>query len=356
MERAWLSNRKIMIYLDHAASTPMDTIAKKALIDSLEEYPNPSSAHSLGRGIADKIIMAKQDFYNFVEAKKTYELLFTSSATESNNTIISGLGLKSGDIVYCDFSDHASQIVPLKNIEGLDLRSFKDPIDPNARLFSFPHVNGQSGEINNYLEIAKNIKAKTKAYIHMDASQSFTKISISLKDGLVDSMSFSGHKMGGPKGIGGLFFKKYSIKPFLLGGGHQNDMRASTLSWPLINSFHKATQEALLKREANFNKAKKLQEYFIANLKHSKFLFENTSPYITSFAYLKKTSELVLKELDDQGIYISSTSACSSEKAERLKVFSELGIEQSLHAHMLRVSLGENSTKAELDRLLSYLN
>lgn len=207
-----------MNYFDHAASTPLYPEVLDTLFASMQsDFANPSALHILGRGLAEKISFYKEDFLKVLGGHKDDLFIFTSSATESNNTVIRGLSFQEGDvIVYCR-ADHPSVTAVVENLKGVQLREivlhqdgsvdldiFRSLIDEKVKLVIITTVNNQSGVMYDVALMSEIIKSQSCAHIHIDAVQSFGKTIFRLTPH-IDSVSVTSHKIGGPKGVAGLF-------------------------------------------------------------------------------------------------------------------------------------------------------
>ncbi|MEN8223681.1 MAG: aminotransferase class V-fold PLP-dependent enzyme, partial [Acidobacteriota bacterium] len=247
-----------MIYLDHAASTSMwDEALEVLMTSSREDFSNPSSSHKFGKGILKKIENSRKFMLDFLEADPLYDLFFTSSATESNNTVIKGLNLSEGDIVYVSEADHPSLLKPAQSLEnsgviikyipmedsgGINVEELLNLLNGKEKLLILSFVNNQSGNIIDVTGIGASIKAKCdQIHVHVDGVQGFCKLPFSLGGGVIDSFSVSSHKIGGVKGAAALYLRKgLVVSPLLSGGGQEGGMRSSTRPAPLILSFCEA--------------------------------------------------------------------------------------------------------------------
>ena len=206
-----------MNYFDHAASTPLFTEVLDTLITSMKtDFANPNAIHILGHDLFEKMTIYRENFLKILGGAKNDSFIFTSSATESNNTIIRGLDFDEGDvIVYCR-ADHPSLTAPIESIKGVTLREiilskdgsvdleiFKKLIDEKVKLVVMTSVNNQSGVVSDIVFMSSITKLYSNAHVHIDAVQSFGKIHFSLTPN-IDSVSFTSHKIGGPKGVAGL--------------------------------------------------------------------------------------------------------------------------------------------------------
>ena len=193
-----------------------------------------------------------------------------------------------------------------------------------------------------------------EALVHVDGTQGFTKLPLNMNG--VDSVAFSGHKIGGPKGIGGLYGKKTaSWEPLLYGGGQQEGRRSSTVAAPLILALGKAVEVSMEEWEERLSQVREknivLRKKLVQRISRLLFPFsvEKTSPYILTFICPGIPSDIILRHLEEEDIFLSSTSACSSKKKGFNGVFAALGIESQWHENVLRVSFGGDLTYGQID-------
>lgn len=361
-----------MIYLDHAASTSMWNAALDVLMRSSgEDYCNPSSSHKFGRGILKKIENSRKFMLDFLNASSLYDLFFTSSATESNNTVIKGLSLGEGDIVYVSEADHPSLLkpalylensgvvinyIPMREDGGIDLGELLNLMNGKVKLLVISFVNNQSGNINDVIDIAVKVKEKNKqVHVHVDGVQGFCKIPCSLSDGSVDSFSVSSHKIGGPKGAAALYLRKgIALEPLLSGGGQEGGMRSSTRPTPLILSFTESVRYLSTRYDKDMEYVsglnKKVKEYLEDSIPGIIFPFsgDNISPYILNLIIPGISSDIIVRHLEEKDIYISTTSACSSGDKGENPVFRALGIPEKFHNSVYRVSFSGKTTENEV--------
>lgn len=359
-----------MNYFDHAASTSIYPEVLDTLLASMRaDFANPSALHILGHDLAEKISTYKESFLKVLGGHKNDLFIFTSSATESNNTVIRGLNFNEGDaVVYCR-ADHPSVTAPIENLKGvtlreillnpdgtIDLEHFKTLIDEKVKLVVLSSVNNQNGVIVDTASVSSMIKSKSKAHVHIDAVQSFGKIPFKVTPD-IDSVSLTSHKIGGPKGIAGLFLKSsHEVKPLLLGGGQESGVRSSTQAYPLIAGFHQAMKIIIAGQKASFEKTEKFQEMIKNHLEKSiptiMMPFTNTSSYIVSFILPGISSDIILRHLEMREVYISSTSACSSRLSGFNPTLSAMNISERYHKNFLRISLSPTTTEEEVNNLL----
>lgn len=359
-----------MNYFDHAASTPIYPEVLSTLLTSMQtDFANPSALHILGHELAEKMSSYKEDFLKSLGGSRNDSFIFTSSATESNNTIIRGMDLEEGDVVVYCRADHPSVTAPVENLKGVSLREivlntdgtinlelFKTLIDEKVKLVIITSVNNQSGVISDIGLIATIVKSQSNAHVHIDAVQSFGKIHFKVNPD-IDSVSLTSHKLGGPKGVAGLFLKNgHNIKPLLLGGGQEQGIRSGTEAFPLIAGFHQAMMITISKQQISLENTKKFATMIKNHLRKSIPIvlmpFENTSSYIVSFILPGISSDIILRHLEMRGVYVSSTSACSSRLSGINPTLTAMNINKDYHKNFLRISLGPQTTEIEVRNLL----
>ena len=352
-----------MNYLDYAATTPLEKEVYELLVTSLKnEFANPNSLHLLGHQLRESIEEIRADFKRLLKLKPLDQLYFTGSATESNNTIIKGLGLKSGDIVCYSKADHSSLTATIEDLKEKNIKLLEIPhlekglIDlsalegiflehhKNIKAIFLTSVNNQTGVIVNIDLLVTLIKKHTKAHIHVDAVQHFGKIPL-FDLTKVDSASFSAHKIYGPKSIAGLYIKQgLKIAPLIHGGGQEHGFRSGTESIALIKAFHLAAKKRVQQLKADLEVVNTLNEQLISALEREipEVIIpfkEEVSPFIVSLILPKFSSDIIIRHLERKEIYISSTSACSSKIKGFNSSLKAVGIHPDLHKNFLRISL-----------------
>lgn len=364
-------------YLDHAASTSLCTQAFEVLIKASEKaYANPSSIHEAGRNLEQKIHQYRQLILDSLGLKHCddYGLIFTSSATESNNMVILNSPQKK-EVLYCE-ADHPSITEPaqslcnannslkkydLNEVALLDSAKIKSACTTKNPLILLTHVNNLSGSLSDIETIASELKTTfSDCRIHIDAAQSFGKFAIDLSAKTIDSVSLCAHKMGGPKGIAALVYKKSSsLKPLMYGGGQENSLRPSTLSFPLIASWAAAVSsldQNRMKEKINAvtELRSSLKKELLTHFPQIKFPFDEqkTSAYILTFIHPDIPSDVLVRLLSERGVYVSSSSACSTRAPKFNPKFAALGIDSSFHKNVLRVSFSSHTTKNDINEFI----
>ncbi len=369
-----------MIYFDNAASTPMDAAVISVINESFKkDYANPSAAHILGVEAQNELSWIRCEILSIIGlSSNEYDVVFTSSATESNNLIIRGLKLHAKDECFYSLADHPSIIGPVLSLKDKDivirpftllqagdvnLSDLKNSISAHVKLLVLNAVNSQTGVIPSLKNIVETVRGKENAWIHLDASQSIGKINIDFNLLKFDSITITTHKIGGPKGIAALIVKKNSfprISPLIIGGGQEGGLRSSTISLPLIKGMMCALQIKMKSLGDNFllveSLAKRLKEGMlqISNKIAFPFADYNHSPYIMAVQIKGIKSDILMRHLEEKNIIISSSSACSSSKKSFNPVLAALGFLENTHQEFLRVSFSSNNTMKEVDIFLKH--
>lgn len=368
-------------YLDNSATTSCSKAATEKMVELLmQDYGNPSSLHMKGV-IAEKYITeAKKKIAKTLKVEEK-ELFFTSGGTESNNLAIIGSALankRAGMHVITTSIEHASVTNPFIWLSengfevtylGVDaygqirLDELRNAIRPDTILVSIMHVNNEIGALQPIEEAGKVIKAANpKTLFHVDAIQSYGKMTIFPKKWNVDMLSVSGHKIHGPKGSGFLFIKdKTKVKPMIHGGGQQKGMRSGTENVPAIAGLAVASEEMYQSLEENRNHLFELRDYFIEEVEKLDGVTVNgkkdhdSAPHIVSVSIEGVRAEVILHTLEDRNIYVSAGSACSSNKPAISSTLQSIGLKKELLDSTVRFSFSIHTTKEELDYALDVM-
>ena len=327
----------------------------------------PRLLPSHGPGGEIRLEQCRSGLRELLEAKKTYDLIFTSSATESNNMAILGRKYESRDEILFSEAYHPSLVRPLgrtsARLRSIPLeqgrvtpRSLSQALSAESKLLLLEHVNGQSGLICDIIGCAKMAKriVGDGLHVHVDASQSFTKLPLSLESEDVDSLALSGHKIGAPRGAAALVAKRYTVGPIILGGGQEQGLRSGTENLPALWAFY---QCALQGGDLEYLKMLKAELLQGLQFKGHSFPFEQglSVDHICTFCYRGPSPQHLLERLDGQRIFISRGPACSSGDIQYRENLSHLGLSSEDGERILRVSLSFESTTEEIKTLLDAL-
>lgn len=388
-------NKKI--YLDYAATTPVDPrVVKKMLPYFSEKFGNTMSLHQIGQEAKQALDESREIVADFISAKPQ-EIIFTSSATESNNLALKGVaftnkqkggpartrhnftdvgGSVAGGHIIISPIEHPCVSESAKWLEKqgfeitrlkvdkyglLDPEDVKKAIKKDTILVSIIHASNEIGTIQPIAEIGKICQEKG-AYFHTDAAQSFGKIPLDVNKMNIDLLTASSHKMYGPKGVAFLFIREgIKIEPLLHGGGQESGLRSSTINIPAIVGFTEAVRickKEMTKEGRCLTKlSNKLIKGILAKIPHSYLNGhpQKRLPNNANFWFEFVEGEAIVIRLDMLGIFASTGSACASAKLDPSDVLLAIGLKhQQAHASA-RFSLGRWTKEKDVDYLLKVL-
>lgn len=374
------------VYLDNSATTRQYDQVTKAMINAMEDtYGNPSSLHRMGLGAEKLVKEARKNIADLI-GSSTGETFFTSCGTESDNTALFGTAeakKRNGKKIITTKVEHPAILEPLAKLEKMgfeveyldvdrncqiDLDHLKNALTDDTMLISVMAVNNETGSILPIKEIGKikeeyNKAHGTNIWLHTDAVQALGKIDCNLERNFkgVDILSGSGHKIHGPKGMGLLYFKKgLNLKPFILGGGQEAHFRSGTENVPGIVGFGlaaKIAREGFSQRTENMAKCR---QYLLDGLKDglndikvNSPQDEKACPSVLNVSFMGTRGEVVLHTLEQDGIYVSTGSACSSNKNSKgSHVLNAMGLSFKEIEGAIRFSFSEFNTIEEMDYTL----
>lgn len=365
------------IYFDHAATTPVCPQAIQAAVQAMEQgYGNPSSRHALGTVAAQQLKAHRQTLADGLGCQGE-EVFFTSCGTESNSWAIRSAvaqGKRVGKHIITTTIEHSAVLAPIAQLEqeGYQVTRLKpdrhgrispeavaQALQPDTVLVSMMLVNNELGTIQPVQEAAQAIRqAKSAALLHTDAVQGFLKVPFTPQSLGVDLLSLSGHKVNAPKGVGALYIRKdlqAKWKPLLAGGGQEQGLRAGTEATAQIAALAAAC--------ANWDRANYVSQtterkiYTLDKLTTLvpglKVISTGDAPHICAISLVGFPGEMVVRELSDRGIYISSGSACHKGKPSH--VFASLPLSKQEKMGALRISFSPSNTEDECDQLVEAL-
>ena len=371
-----------IVYLDNSATTRQYDQVTDVMAEAMREtYGNPSSLHMLGVEAEKKVRSSRKILASALGASEE-EFFFTSGGTESDNTVLFGVAearKRTGKKIITTAVEHPAILEPAKRLEAmgftveyigvdrnchLNLDQLESAIDDETILISVMGVNNEAGTILPIGEITAlkdryNREHKTDILLHSDAVQAFGKVPVDLKGAYkgVDFLSVSGHKIHGPKGIGGLYIRKgIHLPPFMNGGGQERHMRSGTENTPGIIGFGKAAEMGMAdfaKRTEAMKRARaRLLEGLLAEIPDIRINSpqdETASPSVLNVSFLGTRGEVLLHTLEQEGIFVSTGSACSSNKKGRSHVLTAMGLSDKEIEGAIRFSFSEENTLEEMD-------
>ena len=367
------------IYLDHAATAPINDAAITALNTQMRKLGNASSVHNPGREVRKDVEDARHKLSELVNSNPS-EIIFTGSGTEANNLAIKGFFWQSPDrnvIVTSAFEHHAildpvewlvehegaeQVLITITKAGVIDLDFLAKVVEARGSeiaVISIMHSNNELGSIQPISEV---VKIAGDIPVHTDAVQSFGKVDFDFQKLGVTAATISAHKVGGPLGIAALILRRgLDLTPILHGGGQEREIRSGTLNAPAIVAFAAASEFAIANREVNFAKIRELRDYFIAGLKRVvpevsiNSISDPALPGIVNATFPGTESDALLLLLDTEGISASAGSACSAGVPRPSHVLVALGLSESDADASLRISIGTTNTKAEIDQVLAVM-
>lgn len=358
-------------YLDNSATTPCcEAAARAALVMMTEKYGNPSSLHSKGIEAELEVEKARDTIARSLSVSAR-DIYFTSGSTESNNTVLFGVAdanKRRGKRIVVSAIEHASVYESAKKLadSGYDvvfapvgddgvvlLDTLSELITPDTILVSVMAVNNETGAIQPTEKIAKLVRKNSSALFHVDAVQAYGKLPIRAKKWDADFLSVSAHKVHGPKGIGALYIRSGArINPLLYGGAQQHRIRPGTEASALIAGFGAAVGEFDIEKSREY--VTSLRDYALERLAVLDGVSINSAPsampYIINLSVSGIHSETMLHHLEQGGIYVSSSSACS--KGKRSYVLEAQGLSDDRIDSSLRVSFSRYNTRSDIDALV----
>ena len=371
---------KRRLYMDYAATTPAKKEVVEAMMPYLTDYfGNASSFHLFGREAKTVLDKARRQVASLVNADPS-EIYFTNGGSESDNWALEGTAFarksKGNHIITSKIEHHAilHTCEYLEKTHGfevtyldvdkdgkVDLEQLKREIKDTTILVSIMYANNEIGTIQPIKEIAK-IAHEHGALMHTDAVQAVGNIPVDVKDLDVDLMSMSGHKIYGPKGIGGMYIKKgVRIHNFMHGGAQERRRRAGTENIPAIVGYGKAAEMAKENLENHMSELSRLREKLVngvmERIPHTRLNGHPTDriPGNTNFSFEFIEGEGILLLLDQLGIAASSGSACTSGSLDPSHVLMAIGLTHEWAHGSLRLSIGDFTTDEDIDYILEHL-
>lgn len=372
---------KLPIYFDYSATTPVDKRVAEKMMQYMTTdgfYGNPASrSHKFGWQAEEAVDIARNQIADLINADPR-EIVITSGATESNNLAIKGAAKfyskKGKHIITCK-TEHKAVLDTCRELERqgfevtyldpesnglIDLNKLNDAIREDTVLVSIMHVNNEIGVIQDIAEIGEMCRAK-KIIFHVDAAQSAGKINIDLQHLKVDLMSFSAHKIYGPKGIGALYVRRkprIRLEAQMHGGGHERGMRSGTLATHQIVGMGEAfriAKEELAQDEAHVTK---MRDRLWAGLNDMEQVFINGDadkryPGNLNVSFNFVEGESLIMALKD--LAVSSGSACTSASLEPSYVLRALGLNDEMAHSSIRFSFGRFTTEEEIDYAIDLI-
>lgn len=365
-----------MIYLDYNATTPIDKKVYHAMLPYLEsEFGNPSNSYELGLLAKGAVEKARKQVSELLGAKSS-EILFTSSGSESNNTVIKGVAYtyrNKGKHIITSCIEHPSIMEPLSflkkngykvtclpvNRQGaVNPQDLRNAICEETILVSIMHSNNEVGTLQPIRELGEICRERGVLF-HTDASQSIGKVDINVSCLPVDFLTLAGHKLYAPKGIGALFIRDgVEIESFLHGASQENGRRAGTENVPYIVALGEAAAQA--RNHLDQNDLMPIRDYFYNQLKevfgsniHLNGDPAHRLPNTLNVSFVGENGAQILAALPE--LSASTGSACHSGSKTISPVLAAMGVEEEIAFGAVRFSVGRYTTKQEIDYAMKLL-
>ena len=364
-----------MIYFDNAATTKIYDDALTSYVQvSQKFFGNPSSLHQLGVDAFQVLTKARTQVASLLSVQPE-EIFFTSGGTESNNWAIKGTALEKsvfGKHIITTKIEHPSVLQTCKQLERfgfevtyLDVDSkgivsvdqLKESLRKDTILVSVMAVNNEVGAVQPIAEIAKVLEEYPSIHFHVDAVQAVERASQLLAIGRIDLLSLSAHKFHGPRGVG-IMYKKFGrkIQALLTGGGQEKGERSTTENLPGIVATTKALRMALEEKSVTGELRSQLWKELATKPEIRIFSPEDGASHVLCFAIKGVRGEVVVHAFENHGIYISTTSACSSKKGDSSSTLYAMDVPTEWATGAVRVSFSNDNTKEEVEQFIEVLH
>lgn len=364
-----------MIYFDNSATTKVD----KNVLETYQKvsnkiWGNPSSLHDMGEMSFNLLEQSRKQIASLLNVKP-HEIFFTSGGTEGDNWVIKGTAMEKrmyGKHLITTTVEHPAvknsmeqlaqlgfdiTYLPVDDEGRINIQDLKDAIRPDTILVSIMAINNEIGTIQPLLKAAEVLKDYPKVHFHIDAVQGIGKgIQAAIMNDRVDFVTFSGHKFHAPRGVGFIYAREgRRIAPLLTGGGQEKNLRSGTENLPAIAGMAKALRLLLDGEDQKVALQESIKEKIYNHV--TKFekvvafskIQANFAPHILCFAIKGVRGETIVHAFESHGIYISTTSACSSKKQQASSTLTAMKIDSTISTSAVRVSLDSANSLEEAD-------
>ena len=364
-----------MIYFDNAATTKIYDDALTSYVQvSQKFFGNPSSLHQLGVDAYQVLTKARAQVASLLSVQPE-EIFFTSGGTESNNWAIKGTALEKsvfGKHIITTKIEHPSVLQTCKQLERfgfevtyldvdskgtVNVEQLKENLRKDTILVSVMAVNNEVGAVQPITEIAKVLEEYPSIHFHVDAVQAVERASQLLAIGRIDLLSLSAHKFHGPRGVG-IMYKRFGrkIQALLTGGGQEKGERSTTENLPAIVATTKALRMALEEKSVTGELRSQLWKELTTKPEIRIFSPEDGASHVLCFAIKGVRGEVVVHAFENHGIYISTTSACSSKKGDSSSTLYAMDVPTEWATGAVRVSFSNDNTKEEVEQFIDVLH
>lgn len=366
-----------MIYLDHAAATPVSDKVFAAMKPYFsDEFFNPSSAYLPAKEVSAEYEAAKGVIAHAIGAKAS-DLIITAGATEANNLAFSCLDIKPARVLYLA-TEHDSVRKVAERYGGEEIKvdkngrilldDLKDKITDETMLISVALANNELGTIQPLSEIAAIIREvrlnrlargiKRPLFLHSDASQALNLLNVNVARLGVDLLTLNAAKVYGPKGVGALYVShEVKLNPLNYGGGQEMGLRSGTENVPGVIGFAKAVEEATKHLNGNRKKYATWRKFLLSELTNYELV--NRKHALDNFVvlcYQGTDAERLIFLLEEKGVYVSTGAACAASKGEKSHVLKAIGLSDAEIAGSLRITFGETNTEEQIHEAARLIN
>ncbi len=362
-----------MIFFDNASTTKICQAALDQMIEySSNQYYNPSALYHESLIVSEQINNVRKEVVKYLGGTSADKFIFTSGATEANNTIIRSNARNKNAKMLFSLGEHPSvynvaidlqnqgynvDFIKLNSDGCVDIGDLQRKLDSTTCFVSFMHVSNETGAINDVKKLTQLIKSKCKALVHVDGVQAFMKLPVNVSNLGVDYYTISAHKFHGPKGVGGFYMKHgVNVKPYLIGGGQENNLRSGTENVPAIMGMLAAIKDGYDHINTNYLKISDLS--VTLNNDVNKFGYAlnitNHSPYINALSFEGVKAETLLHMLEQTGYLVGNGSACSSKHRDN-RVLGSIGLTNTEIEGSIRVSFSKHNTIDEVQNFVKDL-
>ncbi len=364
------------VYADYAAITPIDDRVILAMNEASGQYGNPSSRHLYGRASRQLLDKSRQTVAQFLSCSDA-EVTFTASGTESNNLAVLGIARANkarGNHIVTSSIEHPSVInacralerdgfkvtyLPVNSNGVVDPAKLQEALTDETILISIHLANSEIGVVQDIPALSEIIRTHSSARFHTDACQAAAYTDLNVQKLGVDSLTFNGTKLYGPRGIAALYVKEGTdIFPLVYGGGQEKSLRSGTENVPAVVGFSVALEIAVENRDSEGRRIEKLRDILQEQLSRQLSISINANqsrrlPNHLSITLVNCRESDVVRAMDERGVAVSSGSACSSKSLTDSHVLKAIGLTNEQMNRTLRITLGRGTIESDIEKIVS---
>lgn len=366
------------VYADYAAITPIDDRVILAMNEASRQYGNPSSRHSYGRTSRKLLDKSRQTVAQFLSCSDA-EVTFTASGTESNNLAVLGIARANkarGNHIVTSSIEHPSVInacralerdgfkvtyLPVNSNGVVDPAKLQQALTDETILVSIHLANSEIGVVQDIPALSEIIRTHSSARFHTDACQAAAYTDLNVQKLGVDSLTFNGTKLYGPRGIAALYVKEGTdIFPLVYGGGQEKSLRSGTENIPAIVGLSAALEIVVENRDSEGRRIEKLRDTLEDQLSRQSGISINANqgrrlPNYLSITLVNCRESDVVRAMDERGVAVSSGSACSSKSLTDSHVLKAIGLTNEQMNRTLRITLGRGTVESDIEKIVSVV-